>query len=188
MMPAKALLVLRGGELVFSRLAGREFFTIMALLSEYEIEAAVATESMRPIRFRGALVRSALRFGDVSEKDYAGIIIPGAGADGDRIYERDPPAIIELLRSFNERKKAIAAQSIGVLALARAGILDGVKFAIEERYAPLVPLGLFQGAGVVVDGNIVTSGASPLNASQRGGVDSTAAMVRRFAAYVMTHM
>jgi len=185
LMRQRALLALRGGELLFSRLAEREVLTIMALLAEYEIASSIATECMRPLRFRSVSLRPDVRFEDVSEKEYAGVIIPSAGMDGDRIYERDPPSLIELLKRFNARKKTIAAQGGGVLALARAGILDGVKFAIEERYAALAPLGFFQGTGVAMDGNIITSGRMPTEYRSGELSNDTALMVKHFAFHLI---
>ena len=183
----RVVIVVRGRELCQPRLAEQEILAIARLLAEAGIEAAIATEGKRPLRSRVSILRADLRLEDLSETAYAGLIIPCAGGGGRRMRHGDSPELIDLIRRFNARKKAIAAQNSGVLALARAGILDSARFAIEDRFAPLVPLGIHQGAGVIRDGNIITSGSCPLHAAPEGKPDGTAAMIGQFAAYILSH-
>lgn len=181
----RVAIAIRGRAFCRPRLAEREILAIVRLLDEMGIEAVIATMGRRPIRSRESILRADARLEDIAEPDYAGLIIPCAGGGGNGAPAEDSQDFIKLIRSFNVNKKAIAAQNGGVLALARAGILDGRRFAIEDRLAPLAPLGFHRGAGVVRDGNIVTSGRCPLHAGREGGADGTEAMVRRFAACII---
>lgn len=183
----RAALVIRGRELCHPRLAEQEILTIARLLAEFGIEATIATEGKRPIRSRATILRADARLEDVVESEYAGLFLPCAGYGGRSARQEDSQELIDLIRRFNARKKAIAAQNSGVLALARAGILEGARFAIEDRFAHLAPRGCHQGAGVVRDGNIITSGACPLHAKPGCNAGDTAAMVGEFAAYIFTH-
>ena len=185
--PPRALLIVRGRDLCHPRLAEQEILTIVRLLAEFGIEAAIATEGKRPIRSRESILRADARLEDVAESEYEGLIIPCACGGGERAQLGDSPELIDLIRRFNARGKAIAAQNSGVLALARAGILEGAEFAIEDRFAPLVPRGFHRGAGVIRDGNIITSGRCPLHGAPGGDAGGTAAMVGQFAACVAAH-
>ena len=183
----RVVIVVRGRELCQPRLAEQEILAIARLLAEAGIEAAIATEGKRPLRSRVSILRADLRLEDLSETAYAGLIIPCAGGGGRRIPQGDSPELIDLIRRFNARKKAIAAQNSGVLRPREGGNPRWRKVRHRGSVRAARPLGIHQGAGVIRDGNIITSGSCPLHAAPAGKPDSTAAMIGQFAAYIMAH-
>jgi hypothetical protein len=73
------------------------------------------------------------------------------------------------------------------VTLARAGVLEGKKYAFAEGMGDEVPEfeGLERvGDGVVEDGNIITSGVCPYIAPRRGLKDGTPALTEAFIAKI----
>jgi hypothetical protein len=68
------------------------------------------------------------------------------------------------------------------LILAKAGVLTGKKFALEESIKDMFPYfknSFYSGFGVVQDGNIITSGSCPLMAKMTGSKDGTAELTNK---------
>lgn len=104
-------------------------------------------------------------FDKVNVADYAGLVIPGGRAPE---YLRLDPRIIEIVKSFNDARKPIAAICHGPQILAAAGVLKGKKCTAYPAVGPEVILagGEWEApaAGAdnaVVDGMLVTAPAWP---------------------------
>jgi transcriptional regulator GlxA family with amidase domain len=78
----------------------------------------------------------------------------------------------------------LAAQNGGVFTLAEAGVLEGKHFAVQAESASWISGGTFAGIGVVVDGNVVTSGTCPYRAQELGKPDGTAESTQKFIALI----
>lgn len=104
-------------------------------------------------------------FDKVNVADYAGLVIPGGRAPE---YLRLNPAIIKIVKSFNDAGKPIAAICHGPQILVAADVLKGKKCTAYPAVGPEVILAGGQwvapAAGAdnaVVDGMLVTAPAWP---------------------------
>ena len=102
-------------------------------------------------------------FADVQPDDYDGLILPGGRAPE---YLRLEPRVLEIIRTFAEQQKPIAAICHAAQLLAAARVLRGRRVSAYPACAPEVELagGSFvpvEITGAVVDGNLVTAPAWP---------------------------
>ncbi|SFM36374.1 DJ-1/PfpI family protein [Marinobacter zhejiangensis] len=102
-------------------------------------------------------------FSEVSEDDYAGLVIPGGRAPE---YLRLNPRVIEIVQAFNAANKPIAAVCHGAQLLAAAGVLDGRECSAYPACGPDVKAAGGTYMDIPVDqahvqGNLVTAPAWP---------------------------
>lgn len=102
-------------------------------------------------------------FAGVSAEDYDGLVIPGGRAPE---YLRLNPAVIALVRAFNDSGKPIAAVCHGAQLLAAAGVLKGRKVSAYPACRPEVELAGGEYADIAIDdavteGNLITAPAWP---------------------------
>jgi protease I len=102
-------------------------------------------------------------FAEVESNNYRGLIIPGGRAPE---YLRLNPLVLNLVRSFHESGRPIAAICHGLQVLAAADVLRGRKCTAYPACAPEVRLagGIYVDLpvdGVCVDGPLVTAPAWP---------------------------
>lgn len=102
-------------------------------------------------------------FASASEKDYAGLVIPGGRAPE---YLRLNEAVLKLVRDFFAAGKPVAAICHGVQILSAAGVLKGRRCTAYPACGPEVNLAGGQFVAVPVDqayveGNLVTAPAWP---------------------------
>ncbi|MBG0858906.1 MAG: DJ-1/PfpI family protein, partial [Bacteroidales bacterium] len=99
---------------------------------------------------------------------------------------------IEFVRKVVNEGKPIAAQTGAVLILAKAGVLNGKKFAFPKNEIdnpdmyPEFKSGIYSGNGVVQDGNIITSGICPMMAKMNFGKDGTAELTQKLIQEIKT--
>jgi putative intracellular protease/amidase len=76
--------------------------------------------------------------------------------------------------------KPIAAQTGAIWILAKAGVLNGKKFAFrfDATGHPDFENAIYGGRGVVQDGIIITSGTCPMIAKNTGNPDGTAKLTQ----------
>ena len=102
-------------------------------------------------------------FAEVESNNYRGLIIPGGRAPE---YLRLNPLVLNLVRSFHESGRPMAAICHGLQVLAAADVLRGRKCTAYPACAPEVRLagGVYVDLpvdGVCVDGPLVTAPAWP---------------------------
>ena len=100
-------------------------------------------------------------FDEIDPASYDGLVIPGGRAPE---YLRLNPRVLEIVRSFDQANKPIAAICHGAQLLAAAGVLKGRKLNCYPACAPEVVLagGTFVEVdffSAVVDGKLVTGPA-----------------------------
>jgi putative intracellular protease/amidase len=138
----------------------QEVGVMMSMLQKAGFKVVVASPSGQPITGGTATLKPDMKLADVKVEDYAGFILPCMAID------TAPPEAVEIVRKAAALGKPIAAQNSSVvLILAKAGVLTGKQFAMYPGYEIYVPEGIYKGAGVVQDGNIITSGTCPNYAS-----------------------
>lgn len=165
----------------------RELMVIVKIISSMSLLPVLASGRGRKYPGEAGLLRESLPIADLMPSDYQGILIPHMPIETASIQDRDPSTIIDFVRKFHSLGRTIAAQNSGVLLLARAGILDGRKFAAEKRYAYLAPRGIYMGEGVMLDGNILTASIARHSNSPRGKLDCTKELIQKFLECVTVH-
>jgi putative intracellular protease/amidase len=133
---------------------------------------------------RSSALTPDLALADADMADYAGIILPCMAME---VEEPDLPEAQRLIREAVESGKPVAAQLGSVVTLARAGVLEGKKFAYAEEFLPTATAleGYeFGGQGVVDEGNIVTGGVCPYAAQTFDLEDTTPALTKALIAKI----
>lgn len=102
-------------------------------------------------------------FDAVAVEDYAGLVIPGGRAPE---YLRLNDRVIEIVQTFNQANKPIAAVCHGAQLLAAAGVLDGRECSAYPACGPDVRMAGGTYMDIPVDqahvqGNLVTAPAWP---------------------------
>ncbi|HEY0982476.1 DJ-1/PfpI/YhbO family deglycase/protease, partial [Schlesneria sp.] len=102
-------------------------------------------------------------FADVKPDDYVGLVIPGGRAPE---YLRLNEAVLNIVRSFAQSNKPIAAICHGAQLLTAAGVLKGRRCSAYPACGPEITAAGGQYVAIpmnqaYVDGNIVTAPAWP---------------------------
>ena len=91
---------------------------------------------------------------DETINEYDGIVLPG-GLPGSTNL-RDDQRVIDLIKSFHEQHKLIAAICAGPIALGKAGILKDKVCTCSPGFEDQLTGATYQEAIVQIDGNIIT--------------------------------
>jgi putative intracellular protease/amidase len=135
---------------------------MLSMLEEAGILAVVATQSEDSYQGSDPSLKSDILLQDVNVADYDGFLLPctAFGGPGDGGVGNIDDVAIPMVAEAVAQKKPIAAQHHSVHTLAEAGLLDGMHYAYgfnvfrNSKFSD----GIFDGTGVVQDGNIITSG------------------------------
>jgi len=149
------------------------------MLEEAGFEVMVASPSGQPLAGDEHTLTPDLSLADVRMSDFDGIIMPCMAMEEDVKI----PELETLIKEAVAAGKPVAAQLGSVVHLARAGVLEGKKFAYVEEWVSDVPdlEGLdFGGPGVVDEGDVITSGVCPYAARSLGATDTTPALTSAF--------
>ena len=104
----------------------------------------------------GATAKPDVLIGDVEAQDYDAVIFVGGAGSSE--YWEDAKAH-EIVRSTLEKGKLLGAICIAPVTLANAGVLNGKKATVWNSEAGKLRQkgAIYTGAGVEVDGNIITA-------------------------------
>ena len=150
-----------------------EVGVMLSMLEEAGILAVVATQSEDSYQGSEPPLKSDILLQDVTVADYDGFLLPCMAAGSPGSIEDDA---IAMVAEAAAQKKPIAAQYGSVFPLAEAGLLDGKHYAFESD---TFPDGIYDGTGVVQDGNIITSGTCSYKARSTGRPDGTAELTQK---------
>lgn len=145
------------------------------ILEHSGFEVTIATLSGEILKTNSITVTSNLKLDEVNIDDYVGFIMPCMKVND---WEVTPEEIAFIKKVVN-KGSPIAAQVGAVMKLAKAGVLNGKKFAwVDEEdenvnMFPEFKSGIYNGRGVIRDGNIITSGTCPWMAKMKGYKDGT---------------
>ena len=156
-----------------------EMEVMTRMLEGAGFEVVVASPTGAPQSGETLTFTPDLRLSDVRMADFAGIIMPCMAME----VEAEVPELLALIREAVDAGKPVAAQLGSVVQLARAGVMEGKRFAYVEEWVADVPEleGLqYGGPGVVVEGNVITSGVCPWAAQAQGYADTTPALTKAF--------
>jgi len=142
------------------------------ILEHSGFHVSIATISGEILKTDSIIVKPDLKLSKVNIKDYAGFIMP-CMATNDTIVTAEEKNFVKMVLG---QGKPIAAQLGSIWILAKAGVLDGKKYALfdDPKNELAFKNGIYSGKGVVKDGNIITSGICPWMAKETGNKDGTA--------------
>jgi outer membrane protein assembly factor BamB len=172
----RVLVILYRSDRDFVEMAmSRELGAIRRALENAGFDVVTATASGEHIEGAVKSFQPDLGLADVRVENYVGVVVPC-------MVSNDPPdaRAVSIVRQAWRLGKPVAAQDGGIPTLRDAGVLDGRHFAADAQSSSLFPGALYSGTGVVVDGNLVTSGTCPFKADERNLPDGTAEMARKF--------
>ena len=143
-----------------------EAIMMKSMLEEAGFKVVIASASGRTfiLRLGGNItLESDVTLADVNIADYAGFIIPCMASEGATIK----PEEVAIVRHIVAAGKPVAAQQMGVVLLAEAGVLAGKRYswAINPFFDTRFKEGIYGGNGVVQDGKIITSAYCPAEGS-----------------------
>jgi putative intracellular protease/amidase len=160
--PAMADMVI--GKEIMELMLTKEVGVMVSMLEHAGYRVVVASPSGQPFKGKSTTLTPNLRLIDVKISDYAGVVVPCLEADFLAIMAARPFEAVELVKSAAAQNKPVAGQVAGVQVLAKAGVLKGKHFAQAACYEH-APDGIYEGVGVVRDGNIITSGICPFRST-----------------------
>lgn len=174
----RVLLAAKGGASVnLDYMITHEVGVMSRMLKEAGFEVVVASPTGEPLVGETLTLTPDLKFSDVDMGEFAGVIMPCMALE----TEPELPELEALIQEAVAAGKPVGAQLGSVAQLARAGVLEGRKFAYVEEWVAMVPEfeGLeWAGQGVVEEGNVITSGVCPWAAQDQGFPDTTPALTK----------
>ena len=166
----KVLLIIRDGSEDLEFMLKKEVKIMKETIEKAGFKVEIATLSGEPISVGSLNLKPDLKISDVSVLDYEGFILP-CMAVNDRVVQ-PPEEIVTLIKEVEV--KPVAAQLGSIRILAKAGLLRDKKYASAIEFSdPYFENSTLIGAGVVRDGNIITSGICPFMARQDEIEDGT---------------
>jgi putative intracellular protease/amidase len=167
---AKVLVYVKEGSKILEYMLSHEVFQMTDLLRTAGFEVVVATASGNVLKEGTVVLTPNLKLSEVNIDDYAGFIMPCMGID------TVTQAEIDFAKAVAAKGKPLAAQLGSVMVLAKAGLLQGKKYALamDPSASPDFKDATYSGFGVVQDGMIITSGICPRMAKETGKPDDTA--------------
>jgi putative intracellular protease/amidase len=158
----------------------KEIGVMTDLLQKAGYKVVVATAAGSTIDAGGNVtLKPDLKIADVKPEDYAGFVFPCMGRDMEITQPADQLALaVKAVASG----KPVAAQVGGVQVLDQAGVLKGKHVAMATEGKAVVADAVWDGEGVVQDGNIITSGICPYLSRELGRPDHTAELTQKLIA------
>jgi putative intracellular protease/amidase len=173
--PSKVLLYIEDNSFQLQYMLVHEVGRMSELLKQSGFEVKTASLTGEIFKTDSLTLKPDFKLSVVNVKDYAGFIMP-CMATGDTTVTAEE---INFAKKIVKEGKPIAAQLGAVLILAKAGVLNGKKFAWADEQDENINMfpafrgGIYSGRGVVRDGLIITSGTCPMMAKMRGHKDGT---------------
>jgi putative intracellular protease/amidase len=139
------------------------------LLKGAGFEVKTASISGKVLQTGSVSLTPDYKFSDVKVDDYAAFIFPCMVSD----FASEE--VVNFVKESVIKGIPIAAQAGGVVILAKAGALNGKKYALNADASdnPDFTGSIYSGTGVVRDGFIITSGVCPWIAKETGWEDGT---------------
>lgn len=151
-----------------------EVVKMSEMLEESGFEVTTATVSGKELNIGSVALTPDLRLKQVNIDDYDGFIIPCM------VVDTTTQQTINFVQSIAEKDKPIAAQVASVYLLAKAGVLEGKKYALysDQSNRSEFEGSIYNGNGLVQDGKVITSGGCPWSAHRGRAKDMTAELTQ----------
>ena len=150
-------------------LYGPDFFEVMKPLRAAGVSVVTASTRGGSTTFfnvPGETLPVNFKLADVNPSDYAAVIFCGANTDEYASVRDTAYAAKQLIKSFQDQKKPVAAICVGERVLVTHGVLNGKEAAkrpfLEKHFPGLArdPKVNWEDKGVVVSGNVITAATS----------------------------
>ena len=177
--PAKVLLYIEDSSELQYMLV-HEVGRMSELLKQSGFNVKTATLTGEILKTDSLSMKPDFKLSGVKIKEYSGFIMPCMAPRDSTVTSEE----IDFARNIVKEGKPVAAQLGAVLILAKAGVLNGKKYAWADEQDENVNMfpafkgGIYSGRGVVQDGLIITSGTCPMMAKMRGYQDGTDELTR----------
>lgn len=177
----KILLFIEDNSVDLGFMLTHEVGKMSELLKLSGFEVTIATITGEVLEADSINVTPDIRLSEVNINDYSGFIM-ACMAPNDTIVTSGE---INFVKEVVNEGKPIAAQTGAVLILAKAGVLNGKKYAFPQNdidspdMYPEFKSGIYSGNGVVQDGNIITSGICPMMAKLTEVQDGTTELTQK---------
>jgi putative intracellular protease/amidase len=178
----KVLLYIENGSSNLQYMLQHEVGVMKDILEKSGFNVEVATIDGLMLKTDSMSLQPDMKLSDVKVIDYVGFIMPCMAAEDTTVTQTE----IDFVRNVMKENKPIAAQLGAVLILAKAGALDGKKYAVAEEIKNFKGFskGQYSGEGVVKDGNLITSGVCPNYAREAKKKDGTAELTNTLVAVI----
>jgi putative intracellular protease/amidase len=169
----KVLVFVRKGSHSPEYMLTHELGVMLSMLEDAGILAVVAAQSEDSYQDYEPPLHIDILLQDVNVADYDGFLLPCMAAGKRVLIDDDAVAMVTEAAAQN---KPIAAIHGTIFILAEAGLLDGKHYAYESD---TFPEGIYDGTGVVQDGNIITAATCSEAASYYGLPDGTTELTQK---------
>ncbi len=179
----KVLMVVREGKFLgeVELMLNDEVGVMTGLLSKAGFELKIGSPSGQLIVAGTKTLRPDARLSEVKMAEYEGFLIPCVS-----LMDGFPDTFVPMIKDAIAKGKPVAAQTGGVFALAKAGVLSGKKYAgvkvPNKKNYPEVQDAIYAGDGIVQDGRLITSAVCPMTAKSTGLPDGTTRLMEAFIA------
>lgn len=171
--PPDVLLFIRPGSADLEYMLQHEVMVMKETLEQSGCGVVIATLDGDGFSAGSMTVNADIRLGDAKAENYAGFLLPCMMVASYPMPDISEEAIA-MVRDAVAAGKPVAAQTGSLWTLAKAGVLEGRKYAyaFEEEHEYFQGA-TFGGTGVVADGPVLTSGYCPHMARTMGTSDGT---------------
>lgn len=169
----EVLLFIRPGSADLEYMLEHEAMVMKDTLEQSGCRVVVATLDGEGFSAGSITVGADIKLADAKVEDYAGFMLPCMMVASYPMPEISEEAVT-LVQEAVAAGKPVAAQTGSLWTLAKAGVLEGRKYAyaFEEQHEYFKGA-VFGGTGVVKDGPVLTSGLCPHMARTMGTGDGT---------------
>jgi len=137
-------------------------------------KVVIATLDGKSFTAGSTTVKADIKLAKAKVANYAGFILPCLAVPSYPAPPEVSPEAITLVKEAISAGKPVAAQTGSLWTLAKAGLLQGKKYAYAfEEKSPHFAGATFAGTGVVRDGLVITSGICPYMALKTKTNDGT---------------
>ena len=178
----KVLIFIKEGSPQLEFMLTNEVGKMSEIIKQSGFEVTIATISGEVLKAGSITVKPDLKLSEVNIDEYAGFILPCM------VLDTASSEMITFVKTVVDKGKPIAAQAGSVALLAKAGILNGKKYAtnIDASTWPDFESGIYSGRGVVQDGIIITSGVCPWIAKETDYQDGTPMLTQTLVETIKT--
>lgn len=178
----KVLLYIEDGSSNLQYMLVHEAGMMKSILENSGFKVDVATIDGSVLKTDSTTLTPDMKLSDVKISDYVGFIMPCMATEDTVITQTET----DFVKTALKENKPIAAQLGAIMILAKAGVLEGKRFAIakEMKDSPAFANAYYSGEGIVRDGNIVTSGICPNLARVTNQKDGTEVLTKTLVAMI----
>lgn len=171
----QVLLIAREGSVDLSLMVTKELAVMKDLMEKSGLTVVISTSTGQELSSTSGSIKPNCKLSEIDPSEYQGVIIAcTAGGRPGHI----PAEAVNIVKFMFSKGLPVAAQDGAVCILGDAGILKGKKYALHEPTF-YIRDGTYSGTGVVVDGNVITSGICPYIASAESP-DTTTKLTEKF--------